>query len=178
MGVILNITESVKQCFAQSFRLGVLTGQVANQRSKDQELVTLAVNVNLLREVERLRKTLNEDRSLFIRRAIADKLRALNIHVPPEWVEAPDRARKRLGETTSVTMVMRYPDPVVERDIALNDEARSPASSTEASGEEGPSIDDAVKASRRSPKSSRSTEAGVPSAHKQLPAHGASKVKK
>jgi hypothetical protein len=65
---------------------------VANQRHPDQKLVAFALDKKLLEAIDSARG--GADRSSYIREAIVDKLRLLNIPLPDAIQDAPDRAGK------------------------------------------------------------------------------------
>lgn len=65
--------------------------RMANQRRPGQTFIGCQVDEKLLWAVERGRG--RKDRSLFVREAIAEKLRSLGIRVPDELVYPPDRVR-------------------------------------------------------------------------------------
>jgi hypothetical protein len=63
-----------------------------NQRREGQMFVGFQADQELIEQMDAARG--RTDRSLFIREAIADKLRKMNIHVPERLVYPPDRAKK------------------------------------------------------------------------------------
>jgi hypothetical protein len=65
-----------------------------NKRAADQTLIGFALNRELLRALDLARKPLGQNRSDFIRLAIADELRNLGITVSDAATRAPDRVRK------------------------------------------------------------------------------------
>ena len=60
---------------------------MANQRKPGQTFIGLQADENLAAALDQARKF--KDRSLFIREAIAEKLKQMGIDVPEEWIYPP-----------------------------------------------------------------------------------------
>lgn len=63
------------------------------KRSPGQKLINFSADEDFIASIEEGRKAVHESRSLFIRKAIADKLRSLGIDFDDTQVYPPDRAR-------------------------------------------------------------------------------------
>lgn len=66
--------------------------EMPNQRREGQIFVGFQADVDLIAELDKARG--REERSLFIRKAIAEKLQKMHIHVPDHLIYPPDRAKK------------------------------------------------------------------------------------
>lgn len=66
--------------------------EMPNQRREGQMFVGFQADKDLIAELDRARG--RKDRSLFIREAIAAKLRDMGIKVPETLIYPPDRAKK------------------------------------------------------------------------------------
>jgi len=66
-----------------------------NQRAENQTVVAVWLDAEYLDAVDKARKIKGLDRSSFIREAIADKLKYLQVPYKEEHVHAPDRTRPR-----------------------------------------------------------------------------------
>ncbi len=67
---------------------------MANQRRAGQTFIGFQADSRLVATVDRARQQLRQDRSLFIREAVAEKLRGMGYDIPDDWVMPPMREVK------------------------------------------------------------------------------------
>jgi hypothetical protein len=82
-----------------------------NQRSENQTLIAFALDIELLRGLDKGRARIDQNRSDFIRDALKKELRRLGIIIPESKIRAPDRTR-----------LQRYPEEKLT-DTTLNEDS-------------------------------------------------------
>lgn len=85
---------------------------MANQRREGQTFIGFQADSRLVGKIDEARKKLREDRSLFVRVAIAEKLQKLGYAIPEEWILPPMRDVKdvMLNEQPHGTPVQIIPE--------------------------------------------------------------------
>lgn len=87
---------------------------MANQRREGQSFVGFQGDERLLGTLERARLSLRKDRSLFIREALAEKLKAMGYDIPDDWVMPPMRGNVMLNEDTQTSGELPERNPNVK----------------------------------------------------------------
>lgn len=68
---------------------------MSNQRAKDQVLIAFALRRQLREGLDQARQKTKQDRSAFIRQAMAREIRRAGVYLEPGIEDAPDRAGKQ-----------------------------------------------------------------------------------
>ena len=75
---------------------GCLNQFMANQRKAGQTFIGFQGDDRLVSALDQARIKLRQDRSLFVRIAIAEKLERLNYKIPEDWIMPPMRETKEV----------------------------------------------------------------------------------
>lgn len=73
---------------------GVYKAGVPGQRAADQRLIAFALKDDFVRALDAARNKIGETRSIFVRKALIEAIRARGIPADDAWAFAPDRAGK------------------------------------------------------------------------------------